>query len=148
MNAVKNRPTPSATNMLMMGMTIATQAKLDQLTPTKDDDTLPDKLPFDRDSERWVQTIGVDNRAYKLTVEPAKTQDKQHKSMKNMNVMRILYRGKKVCIARKQRFAGALGKVEQPYMGVQIKPSEPSDRKANPATSTVANDADLDADDL
>merc|ERR1719219_1788205 len=46
-----------------------------------------------------------------------------------MNVMRVLRRGKKVCTARKQRFAGSLGKVEQPYLGVQIKPTE--DKKAN-----------------
>jgi len=116
--AVKSRPTPSASDMLMMGMTIATQGK------RKVDVQETGGLMDDDETERWVQTIGVDNKAYKLTVEPAKTLDKQHRSMKSMNVMRVLYRGKKVCTARKQRFAGALGKVEQPYLGVQIKPSE------------------------
>merc|ERR1719277_2064542 len=93
----------------------------------------PEKCAFDRETERWVQTIGVDNRAYKLTVEHPKNTDRQHRSMKSMDAMRILYKGKKVCLARKQRFAGALGKVEQPYVGVQIKPSEPAERerKAN-----------------
>merc|ERR1712187_775672 len=102
MNAVKNRPTPSASDMLTMGMTIATQAKLDQEPQKPGCDTVPDKLPFDKSTERWFQTIGVVNRAYKLIVEPPKTQDRIHRSMKNTNILRILHKGKKVCIARKQ----------------------------------------------
>lgn len=133
MSAVRNRPTPSASDMQMMGMTIATQAKLDPLVSRSKKDNEPVK--FDLKSERWVQTIAVDNRAYKLNVEPPRQLEKQrgghhHPSMKSMNVLRILYRGKKVCVARKQRFAGALGKVEQPYLGVQIKPSETAENKA------------------
>jgi len=119
MTAVKPRPTPSASDMIMMGMTIATQAKLDQHSSST-----AAKTKFDPSTERWVQTICVDNGAYKLMVEPSKNPDKQHKNMKQMNAVRVLYRGKKVCIARKQRFAGALGKVEQPYLGVQIKPTD------------------------
>jgi len=132
MSAVKPRPTPSASDMLMMGMTIATQAKLD-----KD----PQTGNYIKKSERWVQTIGVNNHSYKLTVEPLRSaKEKEHKEMKTMNVMRILFRGKKVCIARKQRFAGALGKVEQPYLGVQIKPSDPNDVAVNRMKSEEEED--------
>lgn len=137
MSAVKERPTPSAVDMMTMGMTIATQAKLDPLPG--------DSGKFDKDTERWCQTIGVDNRQYKLTVEPPNKRggsgDKHHRSLKSMNVMRVLFRGRKVCVARKQRFAGALGKVEQPYLGVQIKPGGGADDQdwAEAAAANAAN---------
>eukprot|EP00404_Azadinium_spinosum_P006243 CAMPEP_0180452036 /NCGR_PEP_ID=MMETSP1036_2-20121128/19045_1 /TAXON_ID=632150 /ORGANISM="Azadinium spinosum, Strain 3D9" /LENGTH=388 /DNA_ID=CAMNT_0022458491 /DNA_START=30 /DNA_END=1196 /DNA_ORIENTATION=+ len=124
MNAVKLRPTPSAKDMMMMGLSIATQAKLDESIRTSE----MDDITYDKSTERWVQVIGVDDRAYKLTIEPPRISSgrnkRSHPSMKSMNVLRILHRGKKVCVARKQRFAGALGKVDQPFLGVQIKPTE------------------------
>lgn len=128
-NAVKFRPTPSATDMLMMGMTIATQAKLDPKIRAGEDS----EVLFDRDSERWVQTVGVDNKAYSVTVERKDVFGKGgHKSMKSMNMLRIFHgindKGdpKRVCTARKQRFNGAIGKVEQPYLGVQVRPEQRS----------------------
>eukprot|EP00928_Gymnodinium_smaydae_P053463 TRINITY_DN37443_c0_g1_i1.p1 TRINITY_DN37443_c0_g1~~TRINITY_DN37443_c0_g1_i1.p1 ORF type:complete len:382 (+),score=87.21 TRINITY_DN37443_c0_g1_i1:92-1237(+) len=126
--AVKNRPTPSATDMQMMNIAIATQAKID-MKPKQDGER---RAALDKNTERWVQSIGVDNRSYKVAVDASSAGDGVHRSMKSMNVMRILQRGKKVCVARKQRFAGTLGKVEQPYLGVQIKPSKKEeDRTAN-----------------
>lgn len=122
MSAVKVRATPSATDMLMMGMTIVTQAKLERM-PKRNESDPP---AFDYSQERWVQSIGVDNREYKVNVEPPRvvgSTDRLHRNEKSMTVMRVLHRGKKTCVARKQRFAGALGKVEQPFLGVQIKPS-------------------------
>lgn len=123
MNAVRSRPTPSATDMQVLGLAITTQAKLDQL-PKRPGDLPGEPAKFDKGSEKWVQTMGVDNRAYKLAVEPPRNSDKMHKSIKSMNVLRALYRGRKVCVARKQRFAGTIGQAEQPYLGVQIKPTE------------------------
>jgi len=122
-SAVKERPTPCAEKMEQMGMTIASQAR---------------KRPGEKD-ERWVQTIGVSSKNYKLSVEPPTTQDKHHKNLEDMNVLRILYQGKKVCVARKQRFAGCLGKVCRPYLGVQIKPSK---------NEVVPKENDEDQDDL
>jgi hypothetical protein len=118
-SAVKERPTPTAEKMEQMGMTIARQA---QMLPSGE--------------EKWVETIGVSSKNYKLSIEPPAPTERHHKTFEDMNVLRILYQSKKVCVARKQRFAGALGKVCRPYLGVQIKPSkietterEPSDEQ-------------------
>lgn len=116
---------PSARDMLSMGFSIATQAKLDLA-----EDSTGEREIYDKKTERWVQTVGVDNKAYKLNIEAPKhstiaTAGKlSHVNMKSMSVLRILHKGKKVCIARKQRFAGALGMVEQPYLGVQLRPAD------------------------
>merc|ERR1719161_1463687 len=98
-----------------MGMTIATQAKTREET---------EGGSSSKRDERWVQTIGVSSKNYKLSVEPPQGNEKHHRNLEDINVLRILYQGKKVCVARKQRFAGTLGKVCRPYLGVQIKPSK------------------------
>jgi hypothetical protein len=118
------RPRPSAQDMQMMQIAIATQAKLDEVTTGG-------APQFDQDSVRWRQTIGVNDSSYKLSIEPPHSStNKDHKGIEDINVMRILRRGKKVCVARKQRFAGALSsQVEQPYLGVQIKPDEEESSK-------------------
>merc|ERR1719272_1610633 len=74
--------------------------------------------------ERWIQTVGVSSKNYKLSIELPAPNEKFHAQVEDINVLRILYQGKKVCVARKQRFAGTLGKVCRPYLGVQIKPSK------------------------
>merc|ERR1719454_1344031 len=102
--------------MEQMGMTIATQAKNPNIGVAG--------LEGKKADERWVQTIGVSSKNYKLSVEPPQTSEKHHGSLEDMSVLRILHQGKKVCVARKQRFAGTLGKVCRPYLGVQIKPSK------------------------
>lgn len=114
-NAVKERPTPTAEKMEQMGMTIATQAKTREET---------EGGSSSKRDERWVQTIGVSSKNYKVSVEPPMSNEKHHRNLEDINVLRILYQGKKVCVARKQRFAGTLGKVCRPYLGVQIKPSK------------------------
>lgn len=124
MRAVKERPTPSAIDMQTRGMSIAVQAKMDL---EADGDDAEEAARFDPATERWVQMIGVDTSLYKISIEPARGGE-NHTSMKSMSVMRILYKGQKVCVARKQRFAGALGRVEQPFLGVQIKPPEPAEQ--------------------
>lgn len=74
MSAVQPRPTPDSADMQMIGMTIATQAKRDPGTHGV--------------NERWVQTIGVEDKQYKVSVQgPKGTSDKRHRSMKTM----ILY---------------------------------------------------------
>lgn len=116
-SAVKERPTPTASKMQQIGMTIATQAKCRK---KKNDSGQRD----DRESvEEWVQTIGTHDKSYKLSVQPP-DQERYHRELEDIKVLRILYQGKKVCVARKQRFAGTLGKVCQPYLGVQIRPSK------------------------
>jgi len=117
-SAVKERPTPTADKMEQMGMTIATQAKNSIGQP---DEAASRTAKID---ERWVQTIGVSSNNYKLSVEPPASNEKHHRNLEDISVLRILYQGKKVCVARKQRFAGTLGKVCRPYLGVQIKPSK------------------------
>lgn len=92
--------------MEQMGMTIATQAC--QKANEKD--------------ARWYQLIGVSHRDYQISIEPRSPEERFHKNLEDMNVLRILYKGKKLCSARKQRFAGCLGKICRPYLGVQIKP--------------------------
>eukprot|EP00747_Dinoflagellata_sp_TGD_P185691 gnl/TRDRNA2_/TRDRNA2_42356_c0_seq1.p1 gnl/TRDRNA2_/TRDRNA2_42356_c0~~gnl/TRDRNA2_/TRDRNA2_42356_c0_seq1.p1 ORF type:complete len:374 (-),score=79.25 gnl/TRDRNA2_/TRDRNA2_42356_c0_seq1:103-1224(-) len=136
-SAVRDRPTPSAQDMQLMGMTIATQAKLDQYT---DDEG---RVRYDPSTERWNQTIAVDNKAYKLSIEqPAASENlKFHQSLESINVLRIICRGKKEAVARKQRFAGALGRMCQPYLGVQIKP--PDDEPADADDDEAMEDPDL-----
>lgn len=119
-SAVKERPTPTAEKMEQMGMTIATQAK----NPSIGTQEAEAKSKGTAGDERWVQTIGVSSKNYKLSVEPPQGNERHHRSLEDINVLRILYHGKKVCVARKQRFAGTLGKVCRPYLGVQIKPSK------------------------
>merc|ERR1719454_619096 len=102
--------------MEQMGMTIATQAKNPNIGVAG--------LEGKKADERWVQTIGVSSKNYKLSVEPPQGNEKHHRNLEDISVLRILYQGKKVCVARKQRFAGTLGKVCRPYLGVQIKPSK------------------------
>lgn len=114
-SAVKERPTPTASKMQQIGMTIATQAKCSLEGRKNGEPSMKD--------ERWVQTIGTDGKSYKLSVQPPES-EKHHRELEDIKVLRILYQGKKVCVARKQRFAGTLGKVCQPYLGVQIKPSK------------------------
>lgn len=116
--AVKYRPTPSAHDMKTMGMAIATQAKMNLIE--RDGST----SELDKDSERWVQTVSPQDSRYKVSLEPPREGHKLHKQQTHMNVLRILENGKKVCIARKQQFAGTLGSVCQPFLGVQIKPPE------------------------
>merc|ERR1719169_263477 len=111
-----------------MGMTIATQAK-SSLQQTEGGSSNKD--------ERWVQTIGVSSKNYKLSVEPPQSNEKHHRNLEDISVLRILHQGKKVCVARKQRFAGTLGKVCRPYLGVQIKPS-----KLNEKTGAEAEEQD------
>jgi len=135
-SAVKERPTPTAEKMEQMGMTIATQAKNSTLTEAADGNTRSassDSSPKPVDSERWMQTVGVSSKNYKLSIEPPAPNEKFHAHLEDISVLRILYQGKKVCVARKQRFAGTLGKVCRPYLGVQIKPSklEKSDKEAD-----------------
>lgn len=125
-SAVKLRPTPSSKEMQMMAMTIATQAKRDQGEPD-----VSGAVRYDETTERWVQTITVDNPAYRLVLEPPQNEEQQHALMESMNVLRVTHRGEKVAVARKQRFAGALGKVCQPYLGVQIKPSQDGPRNGS-----------------
>lgn len=117
-NAVKERPTPSAIDMQMMGMTIAMQAKASEAREESGRNVT-------KSSEKWNQVFGVKDKAYKVSIGPPPFADqKNHKEMESMNVLKIVYGGKSVCVARKQRFAGTLGKVCQPYLGVQIKPPE------------------------
>eukprot|EP00927_Polykrikos_kofoidii_P015799 TRINITY_DN17072_c0_g2_i1.p1 TRINITY_DN17072_c0_g2~~TRINITY_DN17072_c0_g2_i1.p1 ORF type:complete len:226 (-),score=48.71 TRINITY_DN17072_c0_g2_i1:348-1025(-) len=94
-----------------MGVTIALQGKVVQ--------------SHDGKLERWVEKIGVSDKGYKMQVDPpAGSKDNSfHNEHKSMNVMKVLNRGKKVAIVKKQRFAGALGNLEQPFIGVQIEPS-------------------------
>lgn len=121
-NAVRSRPTPSTTDMLMMGMTIATQAKVECNWSAGHKHEHP--------VERWVQKVGIDNREYKMKVEAYHgTQGYElrdiAKTIKDLSVLKIYEFSdgaqKRVCTARKQRFGGTLGCVEQPYLGVQIK---------------------------
>jgi len=119
-SAVKERPTPTAEKMEQMGMTIATQAKNTSIGW----EAAERKSERGRGDERWIQPIGVSSKNYKLSIEPPSVNDKFHGNVEDINVLRILYQGKKVCVARKQRFAGTLGKVCRPYLGVQIKPSK------------------------
>jgi hypothetical protein len=125
-SAVKERPTPTAEQMEQMGMTIATQAKsnLGELTEGSGSGAKG------KADERWVQSIGVSSKNYKLSVEPPQTNEKHHQGLEDISVLRILHQGKKVCVARKQRFAGTLGKVCRPYLGVQIKPSKLNEKMA------------------
>jgi len=126
-SAVKERPTPTAEKMEQMGMTIATQAK-----NSLSEGVGETKMRKGSD-ERWIQTVGVSSKNYKLSIELPAKNEKFHAQVEDINVLRILYQGKKVCVARKQRFAGTLGKVCRPYLGVQIKPSkfERSDKEAD-----------------
>eukprot|EP00420_Gonyaulax_spinifera_P028469 CAMPEP_0197913002 /NCGR_PEP_ID=MMETSP1439-20131203/75858_1 /TAXON_ID=66791 /ORGANISM="Gonyaulax spinifera, Strain CCMP409" /LENGTH=335 /DNA_ID=CAMNT_0043534829 /DNA_START=1 /DNA_END=1008 /DNA_ORIENTATION=+ len=117
--AATERPTPSATDIQMCTMSIASQAKLDLVTGEEGEANT-----LDKDSERWVQVISSESRAYRFVVDHPRGGNMYHKSLKSIGIMQILYRGKKVCVARKQRFAGALGKVEQPFLGVQIDPTK------------------------
>merc|ERR1712094_144396 len=115
-SAVKERPTPTAEDMEQMGMTIARQAKKDG------------------SEEKWVENIGVSSKNYKLSIEPPAANEKHHKNFEDMSVLRILYQGKKVCMARKQRFAGTLGRVCRPYLGVQIMPRQAEETKTKEAS--------------
>jgi len=114
MSAVRPRPTPSATDMIMMGMTIATQAKQDKDTKTG---------KYVAESERWVETIGVSKNSYKLTV---RSQKKGRRDVTDLDQMNIEVRGKKQCIARKQLFPSVFRKLEQPHLEVQIRVNDSS----------------------
>jgi len=113
-NAMKLRPTPSASDMVTMDMAITTQAKAEPNPNGKD------KI------QTWTQLIGLDSKAYKVSVEAPKGADKVHRSMKSMSSLRVLYRSRKVGNAMRQRFAGCHGDIEMPFLGLQIKPSEVS----------------------
>lgn len=131
-SAVKERPTPTAEKMEQMGMTIATQAKNPNIAAghASSEGAASSESKAD---ERWVQTIGVSSKNYKLSVELPQSNEKHHRNLEDISVLRILYQGKKVCVARKQRFAGTLGKVCRPYLGVQIKPSKLSEKSGTEA---------------
>lgn len=121
-SAVKERPTPTADKMEQMGMTITTQAINSSAGSAQ---AVASRSTSSRDSEeRWIQTVGVSSKNYKLSIQPPSVSEKFHSHLEDISVLRILYQGKKVCVARKQRFAGTLGKVCRPYLGVQIKPSK------------------------
>eukprot|EP00929_Paragymnodinium_shiwhaense_P074022 TRINITY_DN37850_c0_g1_i1.p1 TRINITY_DN37850_c0_g1~~TRINITY_DN37850_c0_g1_i1.p1 ORF type:complete len:381 (+),score=70.74 TRINITY_DN37850_c0_g1_i1:121-1263(+) len=119
MNAVKRRATPSASDMRQMGMVIVTQASMDLEKGLSVDEP----LRLDKSTEKWVQTIAVDDKAYKVQVDPPHSGG-HYRSLKSINSLKIMHKGKKVCLAKKQRFAGAIGKMEHPFLGVQLKPSE------------------------
>lgn len=140
-SAVKERPTPTAEKMEQMGMTIATQAK-NSIAPSSDGNG------GSKADERWVQNIGVSSKNYKLSVEPPASSAKNHGAMEDINVLRILYQGKKVCVARKQRFAGTLGKVCRPYLGVQIKPSKTEKTEVAEENDSIEGKSLLDTQEL
>eukprot|EP00927_Polykrikos_kofoidii_P015797 TRINITY_DN17072_c0_g1_i1.p1 TRINITY_DN17072_c0_g1~~TRINITY_DN17072_c0_g1_i1.p1 ORF type:complete len:367 (-),score=53.42 TRINITY_DN17072_c0_g1_i1:274-1374(-) len=125
---------PSATDMLTMGVTIALHSKLLK--------TDVDGKPLETPEERWVQKIGVSDKAYEVHVHSPVPYQKDgskkykfHKELKSMNSMVVKYHGKKVAIVRKQRFDGPLGSLDQPFIGIQIDPS--FDSSGNPKESTM-----------
>mmetsp|Transcript_19326 Transcript_19326/g.53062 ORF Transcript_19326/g.53062 Transcript_19326/m.53062 type:complete len:363 (-) Transcript_19326:178-1266(-) len=122
-----DRPIPSA-DTLTMGVTIVTQAKMQPFQLRT-----PGPLRFDPSTERWVQTIGVDDPNYEVAVEPLGRQRLRpclRRDIRQMNNLVIRHRStngtfKEVCAAKKQRFGGVLGKQERPFLGVKINvPSE------------------------
>eukprot|EP00811_Abedinium_folium_P004082 NODE_13757_length_1148_cov_6.780607.p1 GENE.NODE_13757_length_1148_cov_6.780607~~NODE_13757_length_1148_cov_6.780607.p1 ORF type:complete len:279 (+),score=52.99 NODE_13757_length_1148_cov_6.780607:97-933(+) len=117
-------PAPSAVDMRTMGVSIATQAKIDMAEH-------PDKQGrevLEKATETWAQTLSVNSRDYKITIAPA--QGPKHDKPMSLSVMHIVHKGTKVCVARKQQFGGMSGNAAcQPYLGVQLTPSEKSAQK-------------------
>jgi hypothetical protein len=128
------KPLPSANDIQMMGMSIATQAKRYPFHLKGQ----YEQIRFNPETERWVQTIGISDKAYRLEVgkpvckpgEPPRA--KSLKALRELAIYQVIDSGQDsederlICVARKQHFAGALGydmkmrQVERPYLGVQI----------------------------
>lgn len=131
-SAVQQRPTPKASDMKMMGMAITTQAKLE---PQKQNagEKGRQRVRYDKETERWVQSIAVDDPNYRLTIDKVEKpkgekgdedeEQRLHSRLEGMSVLRIRHKKKIVCVAKKQRFAGTPGNVCQPFLGVQIAPT-------------------------
>mmetsp|Transcript_39895 Transcript_39895/g.87078 ORF Transcript_39895/g.87078 Transcript_39895/m.87078 type:complete len:358 (-) Transcript_39895:119-1192(-) len=111
---IADRPTPSAQDMKMANMCIVTQAKLERLHSRPKE---PDR--FDHENQKWVQTITVDRKHLRIVVERKKNRP-EFKRAKDMVNMSIFAGEQELCRARKQSFAGTVGSVEQPYLGVQL----------------------------
>lgn len=130
-SAVQQRPTPKASDMRMMGMAITTQAKLEPQKQTAGEKK--QRVKYDKDSERWVQSIAVDDENYRLKIDKVEkskaekgdeeSQERLHSRLESMSVLRVRHNKRTVCVAKKQRFAGTPGNVCQPFLGVQIAPT-------------------------
>jgi len=118
--AVTYRPTPSNQDTITMGMTIATQGFIPLLEKTKHGSSSKAKLH--REEEHWVETVGVEDRTYSVTIDRTHNL-RLHTRRKDISKMRIHRGGERICTVWKQRFAGALGAVEHPLLGVQIESS-------------------------
>mmetsp|Transcript_140050 Transcript_140050/g.364020 ORF Transcript_140050/g.364020 Transcript_140050/m.364020 type:complete len:385 (-) Transcript_140050:76-1230(-) len=119
---------PSSTDIKILHMAITTQAKADLEDPGPNTDPTGEPLSpkINASSERWVQTVTVDDPKYEFQACTLRTDRSSgpQPQLNDIDILKVWHKGRKVAIARKQRFAGAWGVAEQPYLGVQIRPGE------------------------